>query len=379
MNKTKNNVQLLHEFCQYYGYELDFIEEASEKVCEFHFSAQINKESIASGSGRSKKDAKIKASQKALNVLFDIDMNVDISTVPCQINYDSAGNSVTHTNPSLELDEDIEHATLGTVKASKSELSNSAHKFLKFCLFNNEGYSILVKHYPKDNTQYIIQFFFNNVCIGSGVDNFIPNAYNLAAYEAYEMISEGLSSLDVNNLKIKAKAVDNANGTVQAGENGTAEAPKLAPDSDAQVMIDILNQFLSELKNNIPPEVKISQSISAFFVKNDKGINLVSFACGSGIVDVRFLANNGQVITNSHSLSVAHRALKRYLMFEICTFCSKKENSNSLNILEFEGDKLILKENVEFILLMTKSPCGDTTAIDTAAKVIFTSFYLHYN
>ncbi|MES1904824.1 MAG: Double-stranded RNA-specific editase B2 [Paramarteilia canceri] len=323
---------------------------------------------MVTGTALSKKLAKLDSSSKTLRKLFIIDDSYTENI--SEANGKKNKKKISGSNK-LNIDMYAPTLTKESVDMSKIDYENVG-LVERMCKAKKMKFKIVIDAQNDTGIKWV-QYFVEGCStpLGSGKDFNLNLALDLAAYDSIKNFDNFRQSMHSNKSeKIDTKLNESINDKNELKDkvDTSLSKPKstsienTSDSNDKTIRLSIVSQlreFISQLKQKTNNEIPINSSIAAFFLKIGNQVNLVSFAAGTGLVESKYCQQNGRIILNSHAVSLARRALKRYLWFEVLN--ANNDNSSSSFYIFNQKEKLIFNENMDFILFTIKAPCGDAS------------------
>lgn len=123
-----------------------------------------------------------------------------------------------------------------------------------------------------------------------------------------------------------------------------------------------VNNLCVDFFNNLPKTGKpiLNQEwtvLTCFVQKTNDNLEVVSLGTGTKCLGQHQLSTRGDILNDSHAEVMARRGFVRYLYHEI----RKTKNNDSIFELSHINDRFKLKENINFLIFTTHSPCGDAS------------------
>ncbi|GFR79477.1 double-stranded RNA-specific adenosine deaminase [Elysia marginata] len=147
-------------------------------------------------------------------------------------------------------------------------------------------------------------------------------------------------------------------------DGAAAQAPRIPNPQLAQLREQESYAALDRTLQTLPPEVAaFDHQIAAVFLSNDSleeytGIGkIVAFGTGNSTIGAENLATHGRCLVDSTATTVARRAFKRYLGYEIVACITGKQSIFEKNLSN--PGLLKLKAGFEFHLFLSHPPEGD--------------------
>lgn len=319
VKKRKNAAMCLHEYCQKQKLTLTFREGSVEIKPDkplllggFGCWAIVDGVQYPQGVGSNKKEAKIDASRICFRALIGWD-DVDAVEVPSEID----DNRYVEVRDLLDICADR--------NISYEKMMNKDHKGIHTCtiyLTNRDP----IMHSSADREEAVV----------------------IAHREAINLL-QGYASGDSSCLD---------------GAGATAQAPRVPDPASAQLREHQSYAALDKTLQTVPIDLySFDHQIAAVFLSNDRieeytGIGkIVAFGTGSSTLLRENLAMDGRCLVDSNAATVARRAFKRYLGFEIVACLS---GTSSIFVKSKKNPGLLkLKDGFEFHLFLSHPPEGD--------------------
>lgn len=310
-SKAKTASQCLHEYASqikaqltFHDVELEF--DPKYPLAIFAVQVTMNGKRYPQGVGRTKKEAKNRASRKA----FDI--------------------AVLHEEESgqAELIENQE----GVTSANNSNISQEKHPVMKL---------------------YELMTSMGRTCEVILADERGPMGFKACVLIDNEYFAEAVASSKKEAKRLAGiEALKKLN--VQVSSNPTPEEK-----SKGQKITDLVYKHLYMYLEQFPDLRNKEKSVASVVQISNNTMQVVVLAIGNRCITSSMLTTDGRCIVDSHAAVIARRTFRRYLTIELQRFLDHPNLPTCIFYLPPNEKQLKIKNDVTFHLFLSDPPTGD--------------------